>query len=122
MAGTPVVLKSGLKLGTNQVFIQACSVLRNVIIARLISLEDFGTNLFITLLALPLAFSLRNYSVMLWLLLLQGVSSMVGSHLLAERPYRWAWDRNYLKRVFAFGWPLLVNGLLMFLIFQGDRF
>src|SRR5437879_4452814 len=42
MAGTLPVLKSGLKLGANQVFVQACSFLRNVIVARVISPENFG--------------------------------------------------------------------------------
>ena len=35
-------LKGGLKLGANQVIIQACSFVRSVILARLISPEDFG--------------------------------------------------------------------------------
>jgi len=47
---------------------------------------------------------------------------LLASHLLAERPYGWAWDRAYARRILTFGWPLLVNGLLMFLILQGDTF
>ena len=43
-------------------------------------------------------------------------------HLLAERRYNWAWDRFFTKRVLHFGWPLLINGLLLFGIFEGDRF
>src|SRR2546427_4498591 len=42
MTGTLLVFKSGVKLGADQVFVQACSFLRNVIIARLVSPEDFG--------------------------------------------------------------------------------
>src|SRR5262245_40383824 len=42
MTGTLAVLKSGLKLSANQALVQGCSFLRNVIIARLVSPEDFG--------------------------------------------------------------------------------
>lgn len=84
-------------------------------------LVDVGSNVLVTLLALPLALWFRNYSAMLWLLVLQAVSSTVGSHLVAERSYGWAWDRKYAKRIFEFGWPLLINGLLMYGIFEGDR-
>jgi O-antigen/teichoic acid export membrane protein len=83
---------------------------------------DSGSNLMVTLIALPLAFWLRNYWAMLWLLVAQSVFYLVGSHWLAERPYRWAWDRFFTKRMFHFGWPLTINGLLLFMIWEGDRF
>lgn len=85
-------------------------------------LVDSGSNLLVTLIALPLAFWLRNYWAMLWLLVAQSVCYLVGSHLLAERRYGWAWDRFFTERMFHFGWPLTINGLLMFGIFEGDRF
>lgn len=72
-------------------------------------------------LAFPLGAWLGNYAAMLWLILTQAVLQLALSHLLASRPYRWAWDVAVLKRMVGFGWPLLVNGLLMFLIFQGDK-
>jgi len=62
-----------------------------------------------------------DYSAMLWLLLGQAIVSTVMSHLLSLCPYRWALDRAYLYRIGTFGWPLLINGLLMFGIFQGDK-
>lgn len=83
---------------------------------------DVGSNGLATLIALPLAFWLRDYSVMLWVLLIQSVCFFVGSHIVAERRYGWAWDTIYVKRILAFGWPLLVNTLLMYGIFEGDRF
>jgi O-antigen/teichoic acid export membrane protein len=85
-------------------------------------LVDVNSNVLVTLAALPLAYWLRDYSAMLWVLVTQAVCSTVGSHLVAERRYGWACDRLYARQILAFGWPLLVNGLLMFLIFQGDRF
>jgi len=84
-------------------------------------LVDAGSNVLVTLMALPLALWLRNYWAMLWLLVAQSVCYLLGSHLVAERRYAWAWDRSYTKRMFEFGWPLLINGVLMFVIFDGDR-
>ena len=43
------------------------------------------------------------------------------SHLVAERPYRLVFDRGIMARSLRFGWPLLLNGILMFLAFQGDK-
>jgi O-antigen/teichoic acid export membrane protein len=82
---------------------------------------NLSSTLLITIGALPMAWWLRNYAVMVWVLLLQAAAWMVTSHLVAERPYRWAWRRSYANQMFVFGWPLLINGLLMYLIFQGDR-
>jgi O-antigen/teichoic acid export membrane protein len=83
---------------------------------------DVASNLLVTLAAVPLALALRNYWAMLWLLVAQAVSYAVGSHWVAERRYGWTWDRIYTKRIFHFGWPLLINGLLLYGIFEGDRF
>ena len=71
--------------------------------------------------AWPLAIWLGDYSAVLWLLIGKSVVSVATSHLVAHRPYRLAWHGAYLKRMLTFGWPLLVNGLLMFGIFHGDR-
>jgi O-antigen/teichoic acid export membrane protein len=85
-------------------------------------LVDAGSNVLVTLMALPVAFWLRDYWAMLWLLVAQSVFYLLGSHIFSERRYAWAWDRSFTKRMFEFGWPLLINGLLMFVIFDGDRF
>jgi len=85
-------------------------------------LTDLGSNGIATLIALPLAFWLRNYSVMLWVLLIQSVCYLIISHLVAGQGYGWDWDKSYAKRIMVFGWPLLVNTLLMYFIFEGDRF
>ena len=83
---------------------------------------DVASNIVVTALALPLCWWLRDYSAMLWILVLQAITTRVASNLLAERPYRWAWDSRVARRILAFGWPLLINGFLMYIIFQGDRF
>lgn len=69
----------------------------------------------------PLAWWFGNWQVMLWSILAQALLGAVMSHLMAERPYRLAWDSAVIARAFRFGWPLLVNAALLFLVFQGDR-
>jgi O-antigen/teichoic acid export membrane protein len=76
----------------------------------------------VTVLAYPLAAWLRNYTVMLWLLIAQMAVTVLVSHLVAKRRYAWGWNPHYAKKIFKFGWPLMINGVLMYLIFQGDRF
>lgn len=74
-----------------------------------------------TALAWPLAHWLGDYSAVLWLVLAQTLLLSLTSHLLAQRRYALAWHRESARRLLAFGWPLLVNGLLLFCVFQGDR-
>lgn len=71
--------------------------------------------------AWPLAIWLGDYSVMLWVIIAQAFTTTLFSHLLSERPYRWAWNAEVVSRMLQFGWPLLINGVLMFVIFQGDK-
>ena len=83
---------------------------------------DIGSNFLVTLLAWPIVVWLRDYRAMLVILVLQSVATLIGSHMVAERPYGWAFDRDHARRVFVFSWPLLINGLLLFVILEGDRF
>jgi O-antigen/teichoic acid export membrane protein len=84
-------------------------------------LTDVGANWCATLVTIPIAFWMRNYVAMLWALLIQASAATIVSHFLAERRYRWSWDRTWWTRIVAFGWPLTINGVLMFGIFEGDR-
>jgi O-antigen/teichoic acid export membrane protein len=71
--------------------------------------------------ALPIVLWRRDYSAMLWLLILQTAAYVFVTHFTATRAYAWAWDRVHARRILSFGWPLLLNGILMYGIFQGDR-
>ena len=73
------------------------------------------------LVSVPLAFYLRDYSAVLWITLVQVGMLVLVSHMLSERVYRWGWYKPHVRRFVSFGWPLLIDGLLMFGIFQGDR-
>jgi O-antigen/teichoic acid export membrane protein len=77
--------------------------------------------LLITLAAWPLAAWLGDYRAVLFLMLLKFGLSVIVSHYLARRPYRWVWDAAVMRRILAFSWPLIVNGILMFGAKQGDQ-
>lgn len=69
----------------------------------------------------PLSIYANDYRVMLYAIVLYFVVSTAYSHLAAERPYRLTLDAAVMKRSLGFGWPLLVNGFLMFAVYQGDK-
>ncbi len=69
----------------------------------------------------PLAVWFGDWRVMLWSILTQAVLTVLTSHLVAERPYRLLFDRQIMAQSFRFGWPLLANGVLLFLVFNGEK-
>ena len=78
-------------------------------------------DLIVTALAWPIAAWCRDYNAFVYFAILQTALSVVVSHLLAERPFRLGWHPAVAKKCFDFGWPLLLNALLMFFALQGDR-
>lgn len=62
-----------------------------------------------------------DFRVMLVSIFVQALSMVAMSHLTAERGYRLAWDNELVRKAMQFGWPLLLNGVLLFGIFNGDR-
>ncbi len=69
----------------------------------------------------PLATWYGDYRVMLYAIVVQAVMTAVISHLVARRPYRLVLDRAVMTQSLRFGWPLLVNGILLFGVFNGDK-
>jgi O-antigen/teichoic acid export membrane protein len=69
----------------------------------------------------PLALWLGDYRAVLFATLMQAGLYVLCTHATATRPYRWAWDGVTMKRIVVFGWPLMINGALLFAINQGDR-
>jgi O-antigen/teichoic acid export membrane protein len=80
------------------------------------------SQIIITALAWPVANWLADFRAVLVLLILKGLLSCFLSHRYSETPYRWAAHRPHLKRMLKLGWPLLVNGFLMFGVLNGDQF
>ena len=85
-------------------------------------IAEVSSQLITMFLAWPMAVWSGNYAALLWLVLLQMAIYVVLSHVLAERPYRWGWRRSYGRRIFAFGWPMVIGGMLFCLVTQGDQF
>jgi O-antigen/teichoic acid export membrane protein len=62
-----------------------------------------------------------DFRVMLFVLIAQTVLQTMATHIVAERSYKLSFDREIISSSLRFGWPLLLNGMLMFAIFNGDR-
>jgi O-antigen/teichoic acid export membrane protein len=74
-----------------------------------------------TVAAWPLTCWLGDFRAVLGIMLGKELLTVTMSHILADRPYRLSWKRHYVRQMLAFGWPLLLNGLVMFSSQQGDQ-
>ena len=73
------------------------------------------------LLVLPLDWIFGDYRVMLFTILGASLMRMIGSHLVAERPFRMSFDPEIMRRSLSFGWPMLLNGIFLALVIQGEK-
>ena len=69
----------------------------------------------------PLALWFSDWRVMLYAIVVQAVLGAVVSHLVARRPYRLAFDAAIMAGSLRFGWPLLANAVLLFLVFNAEK-
>lgn len=63
----------------------------------------------------------RDASAVVYGLVLRSAAHVLISHLTAQRPYRFAFERHHAARFSSFAAPLFLNGLLLFFGSQGDR-
>ncbi|MDB6093004.1 MAG: tuaB [Verrucomicrobia bacterium] len=84
-------------------------------------LSDLVPQTIITLAAWPLAKWLGDFRVIVWLMIAKGVLQIAMTHILARQPYKWTWHPVYIRGMWKFGWPLLLNGLLIFGSQQADQ-
>lgn len=84
-------------------------------------LSELIPQILVTVAAGPLAVWLQDYRAILWIIIGKAITTMVLTHAFASRTYRWAFKREYLRSMFSFGWPLILNGLLLFLSQQADQ-
>jgi O-antigen/teichoic acid export membrane protein len=54
-------------------------------------------------------------------LIAQAVAAVAISHMLAGRRFAIAFDRKVSQRIWHFGWPLTINALFLYAVFQGER-
>jgi O-antigen/teichoic acid export membrane protein len=71
--------------------------------------------------AYPLATWLQDFRVFLVIAFLRQITATAATHLVASRPYRLGWDRELGARFTRFGWPLVVNGILVYAGTQGGN-
>ncbi len=83
---------------------------------------EVASQIAITVLAWPVAQWLGDVRAVLLLLITRSLLTCFYTHWVAEVPYRWQYHPEFFRRTLRFGWPLLVNGFLMFGILQGDQF
>lgn len=69
----------------------------------------------------PLFMLFDDYRVMLYAVLLQWALAVLVSHLVAKRRFALSFHNATMRKSLKFGWPLLINNILLFLVFQGDR-
>jgi O-antigen/teichoic acid export membrane protein len=62
-----------------------------------------------------------DHRAMLASLLVQTLVTTVLSHMMAHRSYRMAWAPDVWRSTVSFGWPLLVNAVLIFVIMHGEK-
>jgi O-antigen/teichoic acid export membrane protein len=67
------------------------------------------------------ALLLRSYVAIAIALIARAIATVVTSHLIARRRYRWGMPGPHRNTMLGFGLPLILNGLLLFLGSQGDR-
>lgn len=72
-------------------------------------------------LTIALAFVTENFIAIAAGCVLTAIISVALSHILASERYRLGFDRRAFGAVLIFGWPLLLNGIVIFLATQGDR-
>ena len=69
----------------------------------------------------PLAQAFGDWRVMLYAVLTQAALGLLASHVVAERRFAISLERDVIGRAMRFGWPLLVNGALLFLVMHGEK-
>lgn len=69
----------------------------------------------------PLYVMYGDYRVMLYAILLQALLMTLISNLTAERTLRLSLERSAVGQVMRFGWPLLINNILIFAVLNGEK-
>jgi O-antigen/teichoic acid export membrane protein len=69
----------------------------------------------------PLYLMFGDYRVMLYAVLLQAGLMMVISIVTAERALRVSLERSAVGQILRFGWPLLINNILLFTVLNGEK-
>ena len=69
----------------------------------------------------PAVLWIGGFEAVLWITIGLALVQLVVTHVLAAGAYRLAWDRDWVRRIFAFAWPAMISGLTLLAVYQGDR-
>jgi O-antigen/teichoic acid export membrane protein len=89
---------------------------------RPVLLHDLIPQVVVTILVVPLALWFRDFRVVVWVIVMKATVALVVTHGLANERYAMRWNRRFSPAMFAFGLPLLANGLLVFVSQQADQY
>lgn len=67
-------------------------------------------------------FFYSDYKAALFSLVVQSIFFNLASHILSKTKYKIIYSKAISLKIINFGWPLLLNGLALFVILQGDKF
>ncbi|MBB4641278.1 oligosaccharide flippase family protein [Rhizorhapis suberifaciens] len=67
------------------------------------------------------ALAVRDFTAILYGLIARSLVTVLMSHLVARQRYAARYASEYASRLTRFAWPLMINGLLIFIGGQGDR-
>lgn len=84
------------------------------------ALVTAGAPLVSLLSVLALSSVIDDYRIILIAIVIQQIVYVVLTHVLAKRKWRISWDTKVSLRALRFGIPLLINGILVFAIHNGD--
>lgn len=63
----------------------------------------------------------KDYRAALVSIFVQQILALASSHFGAVRRYTFEFERSVMIRAVSFGWPMTVNSLLLYFVFNGDR-
>lgn len=85
------------------------------------AIQQISPELITLILVFPLAFYFSDYRTFVYLSIAAVLVSLTVSHILADAPFRFAWDKEITKKIIRFGWPLTLSSVLLVLTLQGDK-
>lgn len=69
----------------------------------------------------PAVLWIGGFEAVVWITIGLALTQLTVTQVLAARRYRIGWDRDWVRRIFAFAWPAMISGLTLLAVYQGDR-
>lgn len=69
----------------------------------------------------PVVRYVPDFHAVVWLSMAQAATTLLVSHVVAERRYAVAFDRAIFQRLLDFGWPIWLSAFPLIAVYQGDR-